>query len=234
MVSTLIPLVKDKLGDITASNNYRSIALSRLILKVFDWVVLLLYSGVLKVDGLQFGFQQKTSTSMCTWLAVETIEYCMRNGADVYVCRKAFDKVQYSKLFWKLVDKGIPPIYIRLLLIMCEKQQAMVRWNDILSKPFPLNNGVKQGEVMSSILYCIYTDCLLKLLRKKKTDCWVNGEYVGIVTYADDLLLISPTLDGLQEMIKTCEIYGKYHNLTFNTNPIINKCKTKCLAFLKK
>ena len=85
MVPTLIPFVKDKLGDITASNNYRSIALSNLILKVFDWVVLLLYTDDLKVDELQFGLQQKTSTSMCTWLAVETIEYFMRNGSDVYV-----------------------------------------------------------------------------------------------------------------------------------------------------
>ena len=58
----------------------------------------------------------------------------------------------------------------------------------------------------------------------------MNGEYVGILAYADDLLL----LDGLQEMIKTCEIYGNDHNLTFSTNPITNKCKTKCLAFLKK
>ena len=147
---------------------------------------------------------------------------------------KAFDTVQHSKLFWKLVDKGIPPIYIRLLLIMYEKQQASVRWNNILSKPFPLNNGVKQGAVMSPMLYCVYTDGLLNLLRKKKTGCWVNGEYVGILAYADDLLLLSPPLDGLQEMIKTCEIYGNDHNLTFSTNPIINKCKTKCLAFLKK
>ena len=50
MISTLIPLVKDKLGDITANNNYRSIALSSLIVKVFDWVVLLLFSDDLKVD----------------------------------------------------------------------------------------------------------------------------------------------------------------------------------------
>ena len=65
MVSTLIPLVKDKLGDNTASNIYKSRALGSLILKVFDWVVLLLYSDDLKVDELQFGFQQKPpSTSM--------------------------------------------------------------------------------------------------------------------------------------------------------------------------
>ena len=238
MLSTLIPLIKDKLGDITSSNNYRSIALSSLILKVFDWVVLLLHRDNLKIDELQFGFQQDTSTTMCTWLAVETIDYFLRNGSDVFVCvmdmTKAFDKVQHSKLFWKLVEKGVPPIFIRLLLVMYNKQLANVRWNGVLSDSFFVRNGVKQGAVLSPILYCIYIDSLFTHLRKKKTGCWVNGTYVGIVAYADDLMLLSPTLDGLQEMTKTCEDYANTHNLSFSTNPIIKKCKTKCLAFLKK
>ena len=56
---------------------------------------------------------------MCTWLAVETNEYYLRNGSDVFACvmdmTTAFDKVQHSKPFWKLVEKGVPPIFIRLL-----------------------------------------------------------------------------------------------------------------------
>ena len=208
------------------------------MLKVFDWVVLLLHKDGLNIDELQFGFQQDTSTNMCTWLAVETIEYFLRNASDVFACvmdmTKAFDKVQHSKPFWKLVEKGIPPIFIRLLLEMYEKQQANVRWNGVLSNPFPVTNGVKQGSVLSPILYCIYIDGLFTRLRKEKTGCWVNGNYVGIVAYADDLLLLSPTINGLQEMTKTCEDYGNTHNLTFSTDPILKKCKTKYLAFLKK
>ena len=61
MVSTIIPLIKDKLGDTNASNNYRSIALSSLVLKIFDWVVLLLFDKNLSTDELQFGYQEKTS-----------------------------------------------------------------------------------------------------------------------------------------------------------------------------
>ena len=116
---------------------------------------------------------------------------------------KAFDLVKHSTLFWKLIEKGLPPIYIRLLLIMYEQQQANVRWSNILSKTFPVKNGVKQGAVLSPILYCIYIDRLFDLLRKRKTGCWVKGSLVGIVGYADDLLLLSPPLDGLQEMVKT-------------------------------
>ena len=118
--------------------------------------------------------------------------------------------------------------------MMFDKQLANVRWNGVLSDSFFVRNGVKQGAVLSTILYCIYIDSLFTHLRKRKTGCWVNGTYVGIVAYADDLMLLSPTLDGLQEMTKTCEDYASTHNLSFSTNPIIKKCKTKCLAFLKK
>ena len=117
-------------------------------------MVLLLHKDDLKIDELQFGFQQDTSTNMCTWLAVETIEYYLRNGSDLFACvmdmTKAFDKVRHSTLFWKLVEKGVPPIFIRLLLEMYEKQQANVRWHGVLSNSFPVTNGVKQGAVLFS------------------------------------------------------------------------------------
>ena len=57
LISTLVPLVKDKLGDICVSSNYRSIALSSLVLKIFDWVIILLYGDKLNLDSLQFGYQ---------------------------------------------------------------------------------------------------------------------------------------------------------------------------------
>ena len=72
MISVLIPIIKDKLGEITSSDNYRSIALSSLILKVFDYVIPLLHAHKLTTGELQFGYQKNISTSTCTWLAVET------------------------------------------------------------------------------------------------------------------------------------------------------------------
>ena len=86
MVSTLLPMIKDKLGDTCSSSNYRSIALTSLLLKIFDWILLLLFDEELKIDELQFGFQRNTSTTMCTWVAVETIDYFLRNGSDVFTC----------------------------------------------------------------------------------------------------------------------------------------------------
>ena len=86
LVSNLIPIVKDKLADVTNSNNYRSIAISSLVMKIFDWVIILAFSKHLKFDDLQFAYQANVSTSMCTWTAVETISYFLRNGSDVFTC----------------------------------------------------------------------------------------------------------------------------------------------------
>ena len=47
-------------------------------------------------------------------------------------------------------------------------------------------------------------------------------------------LLLAPSLDALQEMLKTCEEYAAVHNLKFSTDPIAKRSKTRCLAFLQK
>ena len=106
LTATLVPIVKDKLGDLGTSKNYRSIAISSLLLKLIDWVVMILYGDLLKANDLQFGFQQCSSTSLCSWMVLETIDSYLRNGSPVYGClldcSKAFNTSKHSKLFSKL------------------------------------------------------------------------------------------------------------------------------------
>ena len=229
LLSTLVPIIKDKLGDQCASKNYRSIAISSLLMKIIDWVIILLYSDIFNLDELQFGFQPKCSTTMCTWLAIETIDYFLRNGSNVYTClmdmTKAFDLVKHSTLFNKLLDKGLPVIFVRLLIVQYLNQTANVRWNGNLSYTFPLSNGVKQGAVLSPLLYCFYSNDLFKILRMNKIGCWVSGKYVGALGYADDTLLLSPSREGLQKMLKICQDYAETHNLIFSTNEVFEISK---------
>ena len=236
LLSTLVPIIKDKLGSLCSSDNYRSIAISSLILKIFDWVLIILYGDKLFFDDLQFGYQEQCSTNMCTWKAVETIDHFTRNGSDVFACvmdmKKAFGTVQNSVLFNKLLERGIPKPYVRLLMVMYSTQAANVRWNGDISKQFPITNGVKQGAVLSAILFCVYIDGLFNVLRRKKSGCWIDGHFYGMLGYADDIMLLSPSLDGLQQMIDSCADFMSSHNLAFSTNPDPRKCKTKCMAFL--
>jgi hypothetical protein len=62
----------------------------------------------------------------------------------------------------------------------------------------------------------------------------VNGDYFGVLGYSDDNFLLAPSIHALQQMVTLCENYAKEHDLIFSTDPDPKKCKTKCLAFLKK
>ena len=116
---------------------------------------------------------------MCTWAVLETIGYFMRNGSDVYACTmdmtKAFNLLKHSLLFKKLMVSGLPVIFIRLLLHIYMMQTANVKWNGEYSSFFNLCNGVRQGGVISAILYCFYVDILFDRLRKKRS--WLLGEW---------------------------------------------------------
>ena len=238
LLATLIPIIKDKLGSINSSKNYRSIAISSLILKLFDWIIINLYGPLLSLDNLQFAYQEGCSTTMCTWSVVETIGYFKRNGSDIYTCcmdmSKAFDLVRHGLLFRKLLEAGIPPIILRLLLFIYVNQFANVKWNNSVSEIFSLSNGVRQGGVISAILYCFYGNILFSSLRKSGYGCWINSVYTGIYGYSDDNFLLAPSHYALQKMLETCERFAASHGLLFSTDADPSKCKTKCIAFTRK
>ena len=65
-------------------------------------------------------------------------------------------------------------------------------------------------------------------------ECQIQGVYMGIWVYADDIILLSPSRTSLQEMVKICENFAKATELKLSTNIQIEKCKTKCLICSKE
>ena len=106
---------------------------------------------------------------MCSLVLKETIDYYIANRSTTYSvmldATKAFDRVQYCKLFRKLIDRKLPLVIIRFLLNMYTVHEVRVEWNGHYSRWFNIQNGVKQGGVLSTVLFCIYIDGLLSALR---------------------------------------------------------------------
>jgi len=106
---------------------------------------------------------------------------------------KAFDRANYVKLFRILVEQGLPPYIIRVLINMYVTKQACVSWADIVSAYFPVFNGVRQGRILSSLLLCVYIDNLLLRLSNSGVGCYIGTSFVGALAYADGTVLLSPT-----------------------------------------
>ena len=113
-------------------------------------------------------------------------------------------------------------------------QKCTVSWCGSESDSFTVKNGVRQGGVSSGIFFAVYIDDLLALLRKSKLGCHIKGIFYGALIYADDILLLSASRGGLQEMVKLCQKFVSTRNLKFGTNVCPEKSKTKCIVFSKK
>ena len=106
-------------------------------------------------------------------------------------------------------------------------QACCVKWYSKNSTDFTVSNGVRQGAVMSPILFNTYMDRpkLFKQLKRNGIGCHVGLVYAGGFGYVDDEALGAPSLYSLKCMIETCEEFAKKHQVTFNPT------KSKWLCF---
>ena len=159
----------------------------------------------------------------------QTVQYYLNGGSNVYVAfldaSKAFDRVKYSKLFECLLDRGVCPCFIRFIFIMYSLSNACINWNHHLSKIFEISNGVRQGGIISPLLFAIYLDKLLNDISSSNVGCHIGGTSCSVLVYADDIAILAPSVNGLKNLIDKCAKYGVEFSVTFNPN------KSKILVF---
>ena len=223
---TFSPLVKSKRKSLSNSDNYRAIALNSSLCKILDYILLDYFKDILQSSNYQFAYKKDFSTSLCTFTVMETIQYYRSRGSRVIAslldCSKAFDRVRYSKLFQILTDRGLCPLVIRLLIIMYFNIRAHVKWNSVYSDKFSINNGVKQGGVMSPVLFTLYIDKLISNVIQAGVGCHIGGICSAIFVYADDIILLAPTRRAMQALLDKCEQFGAEYGITYNPD----KCES--------
>jgi len=221
-VSTLIPIPKNKKKSLNDASNYRAIALSNILGKVLDHILLVKCRHVFTSSDHQFGFKAKHSTSMCSFVLQETAQYYLNHDSDVYCtlldASKAFDRVEYVKLFRSLVAKSICPVICLFLVKLYTSQNVRVKWGQVLSHSSRVMNGVKQGGVLSPLMFSVYIDNLLTFLSNARVGCYLGDAFCGALGYADDVVLLAPTLSALHAMLRKCEVFGHDYNVLFNSS----------------
>ena len=94
---------------------------------------------------------------------------------------KSFDRVNHKTLFSILEKRNLPPTLLRFIWSWYKEQSCTVKWNSCSSLPFGVSNGVRQGGVLSPILFTVYLDELLQHLAQLDTGCHLGHHFVGSV-----------------------------------------------------
>ena len=111
MSTTIIPLLKDKMGDISDVNNYRPIAIATATSKLIENIILHNYGDCLATSDNQFSYKKEHSTDMAVFCLKETVNIYRRYSSPLFVCfldaSKAFDKLNHWALFAKLIERNM-------------------------------------------------------------------------------------------------------------------------------
>ena len=136
---------------------------------------------------------------------------------------KAFDRMNHYGLFIKLMVKRIPQNLLELLENWFRCGSTCVKWGAHISEFFALNAGIRQGGVLSPYLFALYIDSVVDKVRSTNVGCTVNGACLSILLYANDIILLAPTVMALQQLVMACEDELSWLDMHINVN------KTFCI-----
>ena len=196
-----LPKVKDCRTKAMKCDDFRGIAISSVLSKVFEHCIIDRFNGYLHSHDNQFGFKKNLSCSHAIYTVRNIVTRFTASGSTVNLCAidlsKAFDKVNHHGLLLKLMKRHVPKNLIDLLDFWLNNNWSRVKWLDTFSDFLKIEFGVKQGSVLSPFLFAIYLDDLV--------DHGRNGVHSFAILYADDILLLTSSVTELQKMLTACE-----------------------------
>jgi hypothetical protein len=228
----IVPIVKNPCGKLTDMKNYRPIALSNIVSKLFERILLTRCEQFLCTADNQFGFKSKHSTDLCVYALHECINFLKSRNTSIFItcldASQAFDRLNHWKLFANLIERGVPLFIVRIIAFWYRNQEMCIKWGRTVSTKFHVCNGVKQGGILSPRLFTLYMDDLSKALNKCNIGCNYGGKLVNHFGYADDMCLVTMSTAGMQILLNVCDEYSKAHDIKYN--PL----KSNSIHFLPK
>jgi len=162
------------------------------------------------------------------------IQMQFAKNQKLYACfvdlSSAFDTVPHEALWLKLETLGLTVKFLNILKFIYSQAYAVVRTRTSDTDPFPINVGVLQGETLSANLFTLYLDDVTSYIERNSLfGILVNSiRLVHMLLFADDIVLVSETMEGLQSKIDALSQYLEVNMLRVNLG------KTKVIVFRKK
>ena len=236
--AVIVPILKN--GDDSNPDNYRGISLLSIISKTFTSILnKRLYSWCEEHNKISFeqaAFRKTFSTTdhIFTLRTIIRNRLHSSNGGKVYACfvdfHKAYDKINRQSLWYVFKNIGISNKLLAMFKTMYNSVRSCVRWNGTLSSFFECPSGLRQGCLCSPLAFALLIGKVADYVREKGKHGFQlipGGPEIFQLLFADDIVLLSSTPQGLQSQIDNLRAASESLGLK------VNMAKTKVMVFRK-
>ncbi len=182
LTSELVPVPKMPLPEV--KNDLRPIALTAILMKCFERIVMKHLNPGKLVDNLQFAYQEGRSVEDATLFLLHTLQSHL-DGTRTYArvlfidFSSAFNTIQPHLMIQKLINKGVNSNLVLWIHKFLTSRIQYVRFKNEQSSSLTINTGAPQGCVLSAGLFTLYT-----------SDKESSHDKCKIIKYADDTVII--------------------------------------------
>ena len=153
----VVLILKPILKDLVDANNCTPMAIASGDSKLIEKSLLVRLKTFISTSCNQFGIKENHSAGLCVF---ETIDYYRKLETPIFACfidiRGVFDRICHSRLFEKLSRRGTPAYILHLLKTWYSHQRLFAKWpkwGNAVSDVFFMNNGIRQGSILSPHLF---------------------------------------------------------------------------------
>ena len=174
---------------------------------------------------LQFAYRKNRGTLQANFILQEVISANRDLGKTVYVAfldvRKCFNSIWHDGLLYKLICANVSPRIILTLRNLYREFHVKVKVQGELSSHGRIEQGLKQGGVLSTTLLTLFMDDKIRKIHMENLGAKIGRKSIGIIAYADDEVLISTDPTELQQLLDIAYKHSCLWRYRYN----VSKCK---------
>lgn len=231
-MNTSITVPIPKLPKTLKCNEHRTLSLLNHISKI---LLKIIHNRIYKkaeerIGKTQFGFRTGIGTREAIFSLSQITEKAMEMNIPLFLCfidyEKAFDRIRHDKLIEILKKIGLDSKDIRIIRDAYWNQKTKVKIDNEETEWIEIKRGVRQGCILSPILYNIYSEEIVQeVLDNRKEGIKINGTVINNLRYADDMVLIATKSKDLQKLVEDVEKQSEVMGLSLN----VKKTKIMCV-----